>query len=75
MKTPPGIPPPKYEEWIESSGWGTKLKADEDAFDKAVKTKTLIVAQQHPGYEAAITPPSGSYDSKPGFVRGPFMDR
>ena len=72
QKTPPGVPPPKYEEWIESSGWNTKLKADRNAFDKAVKTKTLIVAQQHPGYEEAInaaTPPSDPYDSKPGFVK------
>ena len=72
QKTPPGVPPPKYEEWLESSGWGTKLKADRDAFDRAVNTKTLIVAQQNPEYEAAInaaTLPSDPYDSKPGFVK------
>ena len=67
-----GVPPPEYEQWLQTSGWSTKLKADRTAFDKAVKTKTLIVAQQHPGYEAAInaaTPPSGPNDSKPGFVK------
>ena len=67
-----GVPPPEYEQWLENSGWSRKLKADRTAFDKAVKTKTLIVAQQHPGYEAAInaaTCPSGPYASKPGFVK------
>ena len=72
QKTPPGVPPPKYEEWIESSGWSTKIKADKSVYESAVKTMLLIVAQQHPAYEEAInaaTPPSDPYKPKPGFLK------
>ena len=72
QKVPPGVPPPNYNDWYESSGWKARLDADSQAVQKAANTKAEIVQQQNANYTAAIQKaamPTDPYGSKAGFLK------
>ena len=72
QKVPSGILPPKYDEWLVSSGWKARLNADSQAVQKAVNTKVEIVQQQNAYYAPAIKKaamPTDPHATKPGFLK------